>query len=74
MEKFMENYVNESTLIGKIVNDYPEAAEILQECGMHCLGCPTSQEEELWEACMVHGLDTEAVIKALNEKIAEKGK
>ena len=70
----MENYVNKSTLIGEIVSNYPEAVDILLECGMHCIGCPASQEEELWEACMVHGLDTDPVVKAVNEKIAETRK
>ena len=67
----MENFVNGSTLIGEIVNKYPETTEILFACGMHCFGCPASQAESLEEACMVHGLDAELVAKALNERIAE---
>ena len=33
-------YVNEKTLIGEIVNTYPESIEVLLGVGMHCLGCP----------------------------------
>ena len=52
----MENtYVNEKTLIGEVVNRYPEAAEVLFGIGMHCLGCPASQAESLEDACAVHG-------------------
>ena len=36
------------------------------EIGMHCLGCPASQMETLEEACDVHGIDVEEVIKKLN--------
>ena len=67
----MENtYVDGSTLIGDIVNDYPEAIGVLFACGMHCVGCPASLEESLDEACIVHGLDSELVIKAVNSEIA----
>ena len=63
--------VTAETLIGDIVRNHPEAAEILFSIGMHCLGCPASQMESLAEACAVHGFDPQPVIDAINEKIAE---
>lgn len=57
--------VNRKTLIGEIVNQYPETAEVLLGIGMHCLGCPASQAESLEDACAVHGVDPESVIKAI---------
>lgn len=66
--------VNRKTLIGEIVNQWPETAEVLLGIGMHCLGCPASQMESLEDACAVHGVDPESVIKTINDKIAEKGK
>ena len=66
--------VNRKTLIGEIVNQYPETAEVLLGIGMHCLGCPASQAESLEDACAVHGVDPESVIKAINDKTAESGK
>ena len=35
--------------------------------GMHCVGCPASQGETLEEACIVHGLDADALAKKLND-------
>ena len=66
--------VNRKTLIGEIVNQYPETAEVLLGIGMHCLGCPASQAESLEDACAVHGVDPESVIKAINDKIVYSGK
>ncbi len=66
--------VNRKTLIGEIVNQYPETAEVLLGIGMHCLGCPASQAESLEDACAVHGVNPESVIKAINDKIVESGK
>lgn len=63
-------YVTEKTLVGELVNNYPETAEVLFGIGMHCLGCPASQAESLEDACAVHGVNTEDVVKAINEKIA----
>ena len=63
-------YVNEKTLIGEIVNTYPESIEVLLGVGMHCHGCPASQAESLEDACAVHGLDPVVVAKAVNSAIA----
>lgn len=58
---------NKDTKIGEIIEKAPEKAEILLQAGMHCLGCPASQEETLEEACMVHGIDVEELVKELNK-------
>jgi hydroxylamine reductase len=59
---------NKDTKIGEIIETAPEKADILLEAGMHCLGCPASQEETLEEACMVHGIDVEDLVNKLNEE------
>ena len=56
-------------LVGQIVNEYPQAVEILMEVGMHCLGCPSSQVERLEDAAIVHGLDPKMVVDAVNKKL-----
>ena len=66
--------INGKTLVGEIVNTYPESVGVLNEYGMHCLGCPASQGESLENACAVHGLEADKVIAALNRKIAETRK
>lgn len=58
--------IEKTTKIGELLEMAPEKAEILLNAGMHCLGCPASQEETLEEACMVHGIDVEALIEQLN--------
>ncbi len=58
---------NKDTLIGEILEKAPEKADILLDVGMHCLSCPASQAETIAEACEVHGIDVEEVLKKLNE-------
>ena len=60
--------INKDMTIGELLETAPEKAEILLNAGMHCLGCPASQAETLEEACEVHGIDVEELLKQLNEK------
>lgn len=58
--------INKNMTIGELLEKAPEKAEILLEAGMHCLGCPASQAETIEEACEVHGIDVEELVKKLN--------
>jgi len=58
--------IDKTTKIGDLLEMAPEKAEILLNAGMHCLGCPASQSETLEEACMVHGIDVDELVKKLN--------
>lgn len=68
-EEFSSQAVTGDMIMGDILRKYPETAPALMECGMHCLGCPSSQMESLADACMVHGLNVEDVLKSVNDKI-----
>ncbi len=59
--------INKDTKIGDIVENASDKVDILLAAGMHCLGCPASQAETLEEACMVHGIDVEELVKELNK-------
>lgn len=53
-------------LIGDILIEYPDSAFYLMNCGMGCITCPASQMETLTEACYVHGIEPEEVVRYLN--------
>lgn len=57
--------------IGEILSMNVDTAKFFLEMGMHCLGCPASQNESLEEACAVHGVDTDEMVKNINEFLAE---
>ena len=62
----MSNITKEMT-IGEILRTNPDVAPVLMDAGMHCLGCPSAQGESLEEAAMVHGIDIDALMKAIEE-------
>lgn len=59
--------IKKDMTIGELLEKAPEKAEVLLNAGMHCLGCPASQAETIEEACEVHGIDVEDIIKELNK-------
>lgn len=58
--------IEKTTKIGELLEIAPDKASILLEAGMHCLGCPASQEETIEEACSIHGIDVDEILKQLN--------
>ena len=58
---------NKDMTIGEVLRIDMNAASVLMEIGMHCLGCPASQGERLEEAAMVHGIPIENLMEMLDE-------
>ena len=59
--------ITKDTIIGDILDIAPQTAPIFMSIGMHCLGCPSSRGETVEEACQVHGVDVDALLRAVNE-------
>ena len=60
--------ITKDMTIGEIIRIDQGVIPILMEAGMHCIGCPSAQGDTLEEAAMVHGMDIDALMKAINEK------
>ena len=63
--------ITKDTVIGDILDIAPNTAPIFLSIGMHCLGCPSSRGETVEQACMVHGVDPDELLAAVNKMIAE---
>lgn len=59
--------IKKDMTIGELLEKAPEKAEVLLNAGMHCLGCPASQEETIEEACEVHGIDVDELLEKINK-------
>lgn len=60
--------ITKDMTIGEIIRQDQSIIPILMEAGMHCVGCPSAQGESLEEAAMVHDMDIDALMKAINER------
>ena len=66
--------LTKQTTMGEMLEYDMGIAYILMQCGMHCVGCPSSIGESLEEACEVHMLNADKVTELVNEYLAEKAK
>ncbi|MDD6174975.1 MAG: DUF1858 domain-containing protein [Acutalibacteraceae bacterium] len=64
--------ITKDTIIGDILDLDSTTAPFFFEMGMHCLGCPSARGETLEQACMVHGVDADELVKKINEHMAGK--
>ena len=62
-----EQKINKDMTIGEVLKIDENLAEVFMGFGMHCVSCHVSQMETVEEACLVHGVDTDFVLKKLNE-------
>ena len=54
--------ITKDTIIGDVLDAYPDTAPLFLEIGMHCLGCPASRGESIADACAVHGTDADELV------------
>lgn len=68
----MAKSINKDMIIAELIQIDAGIIPILMSCGMHCIGCPSSQGETLEEACMVHGMDVNDLVDTVNKYLADK--
>ncbi len=68
----MATEITKDTIIGDILDIDPDTAPFFLAMGMHCLGCPASRGESIEEACAVHGVEPDELVKKINSYFASK--
>ena len=64
--------ITKDMIIREILMIDAGTAEFLLNAGMHCLGCPASRGETVAQACEVHGVDADELVKKINEFLKNK--
>ncbi|MBE7026166.1 MAG: DUF1858 domain-containing protein [Ruminococcaceae bacterium] len=59
--------VTKDMIIFDVLKLEPTTAQFFLNMGMHCLGCPSASGESIEEACAVHGVDPDELVKSINE-------
>ena len=68
----MMNTITSDMVIADILDLDKRAAPIFYANGLFCLGCPSASGESLKDACDIHGIDGEKLLKELNEYFQTK--
>lgn len=58
--------------IASVMKLDPEVAPVFMSYGMHCLYCPHASAESIAEASLVHGINADELVKALNAYFDKK--
>ena len=64
--------VTKESIIGDVLDAAPTTAQFFLGMGMHCLGCPSARGESIEDACAVHGVDPDELVKEINDFLAAK--
>ena len=64
--------ITKDTIIGDILDLDGSTAPFFLEMGMHCLGCPSARGESPEQACAVHGVDPDELVKKINAHLQDK--
>ena len=67
----MEQIIKKDMTIKEIIDIDEELSEIFFSFGMFCIGCAMASGETLEEACEVHGIEIEELLKALNLAVGQ---
>lgn len=63
----VEQRLTREHTIGDIIQQYPDAAPLLTDYGIHCVGCHVSPYETLEEGLRSHGMSEEQIDTILSE-------
>ena len=63
--------ITPKTKLSEILKKNSDAAQLLFESGMMCIGCPMAMHETLEQGCKAHGMskkEIDELVKRLNKK------
>ena len=64
--------ITKDTVIIDLLEKDPDIGEFFLDIGMHCIGCTASAGETIEEAALVHDINPDILVTALNEYLAHK--
>ncbi len=65
----MDFQITKDMLIIEVIRHNEDLAPVFMNHGMHCIGCLMAHGESIAQAAVVHGVDADALVEALNEEL-----
>ena len=63
----MADTIKKDMTFGELIQNFPEAAPILSDYGLHCIGCHIAVIETIEQGGKAHGLSDEQIDKMIEE-------
>lgn len=64
--------ITSDMIISEVLNMDKGTVPIFLNNGLYCLGCPSASGESIEDACEIHGLDCDKLIRELNEYLLKE--
>jgi hybrid cluster-associated redox disulfide protein len=64
--------ISEDMTIKEVIDTYPETAMVFMRYNIGCIGCLAASFEKVKDIATVHGIDTKALVKDLNQAVIQK--
>ena len=58
-------------IIADVLKKYPKTVDVFEGFNMGCISCMGVQNESLEKGCLMHGMDVNELIAALEKCVAE---
>lgn len=59
--------VNRTDNLGKVAQEHPEAAKVMLDYGLHCVGCFANQFDSVEVGAKLHGMSDQEIEEMLQE-------
>ncbi len=59
--------ITKKTKLMELITQKPEAAELLFQKGLTCIGCPMAMQETIEQGCKAHGMSDKEINKLIKE-------
>ncbi|MBI5553263.1 MAG: DUF1858 domain-containing protein [Candidatus Diapherotrites archaeon] len=73
----MNSSISRDMLMEEVAAQFPKAASIMAEYGLHCIGCHASSLDTVEQGALSHGMSEDEVndmIAYINEELAKEEK
>src|SRR3989338_6022722 len=67
METKQNQLISKDMIIAEVVAEYPEAADILESFGLHCVGCSANTADTVEAGALSHGMEDSQIEEMVNE-------
>ena len=63
--------ISKDMVIADVLRKYPKAVDVFEKFNMGCVSCLGVQNETLEKGCMMHGINVDELVKALQDFVNE---
>ena len=64
--------ITKQSLLMEVLENAPQTAPFFNAIGMHCLTCALAEDENVEQACAVHGFDADDFVMQVNNFLKQQ--